>query len=185
MATKLIVYTQDSYPEYLFQLYEEATGETIDISDKYVIFKFREMGEDEVLAVKQCAGVGFDAFGLCKLTMPSDMLDVDEGSYQGELSIARTQATGTITGASQASPGVITDVAHGLSTGDLVLIKDLVGMTELNDKEYTITKLTDDTFSIGVDTTNFTSYVSGGTWEKYTGIQTVDEKIKFKAKGDF
>lgn len=71
--------------------------------------------------------------------------------------------TKTITGATQANPGVITAVAHGYSTGTRVPIASVVGMTQLNGNTYTITVVDADHFSIGVDTTAFTAYSSGGT----------------------
>jgi len=75
-----------------------------------------------------------------------------------------TATTGTITGASKAAACVITDVAHGLDTGDVVGISAVVGMVELNGLEAVITKLTADTFSIPVDSQAFTTYTSAGTW---------------------
>ena len=66
-----------------------------------------------------------------------------------------------ITGITQAAAGVVTAVGHGFLTNDVVLIEEVTGMTEVNQQEYTIIKLTDDTFSI-VNTTTFTAYVSGG-----------------------
>jgi len=77
-----------------------------------------------------------------------------------------TTTTGVITGITEADPGVVSDTAHGLSTGDVVRIEDVVGMTEVNDTEFQITRVDADSFSIGVDTTGYTEYTSGGTWTK-------------------
>ena len=72
-------------------------------------------------------------------------------------------ATAAISGASQADPCVITATAHGFSTGDTIKITNVVGMTELNNKLYTITVLTADTFSLdGINSTGYTEYTSGG-----------------------
>jgi hypothetical protein len=69
-----------------------------------------------------------------------------------------------ITGITQANPGVVTTAAaHPYSTGATVPIAAVVGMTQVNDLSFTITKLTDTTFSIGVDTSGYTAYSSGGT----------------------
>jgi hypothetical protein len=76
------------------------------------------------------------------------------------------QATKTITGITQANPGVVTAVAHGYTTGDRVRLKAISGMTELNDYTVTVTVLTADTFSIGINTAGYTAYTSGGTAEK-------------------
>ena len=75
----------------------------------------------------------------------------------------------SITAATQADPGVITSAAHGLSDGDEVYIDSIVGMTELNNRNYKIANSTTDTFTLqdlfgnDVDTTGFTAYTSGGT----------------------
>lgn len=71
--------------------------------------------------------------------------------------------TTTITGATAANPVVITSVAHGMTTGTRVPIASVVGMTELNGNTYTITRINADTYSLGVDGTAYTPYVSGGT----------------------
>jgi hypothetical protein len=49
-------------------------------------------------------------------------------------------------------------------TGDVILIASVAGMTALNDRLYTITVLTADTFSLdGVDATALPAYTSSGT----------------------
>lgn len=75
-----------------------------------------------------------------------------------------------VSGITKANPAVITSqYEHALITGQYVAFDDIVGMTELNDsahtqpfKFYTVTVLTDTTFEIDVDSTAFTTYVSGG-----------------------
>ena len=70
----------------------------------------------------------------------------------------------TITAITQANPAVVTSVAHGFATGDMILIASVAGMTALNDRIYTITELTADTFSLnGVDATALPAYTSSGT----------------------
>ena len=65
---------------------------------------------------------------------------------------------------SQANPGeVTTTVPHGYSTGDFVFITSVTGMTEVNNKGYTITVTGASTFTIGIDTSSFTAYAGGGT----------------------
>ncbi|GEM_PF-5510499 len=69
----------------------------------------------------------------------------------------------SITGASQANPCVIDAPGHGLTTGNSYRISEVVGMTELNDKDYTITVIDSDSFSLdGIDSTAYTAYSSGG-----------------------
>lgn len=80
--------------------------------------------------------------------------------------LARLQAAKTITGATAANPVVITAVAHGYATGDLVKIDRVQGMVELNDRWFTVTVLTANTFSIGVDGLLYTAYASAGRAQK-------------------
>jgi hypothetical protein len=79
------------------------------------------------------------------------------------------QLTGTVTGATQANPCVITSVAHNLQTGDRVSFAGVGGMTQLNGNAYVVTRISADTFSLSslVATTNstgFGAFTSGGTW---------------------
>lgn len=71
---------------------------------------------------------------------------------------------GFITGATRANPCVITSPDHGLRTGQLVYITDVVGMTQLNALSYTVTYIDGNTFSIGVDSSAYTTYILGGNW---------------------
>jgi len=77
-----------------------------------------------------------------------------------------TKAT---TAATQANPCVVTAVAHGLETEDVIEIYGVVGMTELNGNTYAVVTLTADTISLkdptsGVDinSTGYGAYSSGG-----------------------
>lgn len=73
-------------------------------------------------------------------------------------------ATVAISDITQANPGsVTTGGAHGYSTGDLVYIDSVTGMTEVNNKIFTITVTSPTEFTIGIDTTSFTAYAGGGT----------------------
>jgi hypothetical protein len=78
------------------------------------------------------------------------------------------QATKTITAVTKATTAQITTSAvHGYAVGDRVKIAAIVGMTELNAWTATIlTVPTTTTFTIDVDTTNFTAYSSAGTTAK-------------------
>ena len=69
----------------------------------------------------------------------------------------------TITGITAANPGVVTCVGHDFSTGDRVYITSVVGMTEVNGLMFDVTKIGADSFSIGVNTSGYTAYTSGGT----------------------
>lgn len=79
----------------------------------------------------------------------------------------------TITGITQANPGVVTAAAHGLSNGEQCRITDVVGMTELNNKVFSARNVTANTFKLydssntsRWDTTALTAYTSGGELEQ-------------------
>jgi hypothetical protein len=95
-------------------------------------------------------------------------LELGEGylrffSQQGRILENKT----TITNATNTNPVLITDIAHPYNTNDNVVIKDVLGMTEINNKEYKITKISNDTYELqGIDGTSFNNYISGGSTEK-------------------
>ena len=74
-----------------------------------------------------------------------------------------------ITAITKANPGVITSNAHGFSNGDWVTLAGIGGMTQLNGLTVLVANKTANTFEIqfvnaaNIDTTNFTTYTSGGT----------------------
>lgn len=92
--------------------------------------------------------------------MPSNAIS----AQNTDLEIENSTATAVnITGVSRANPCVITAVGHGLANGAVVGIASVGGMTQLNGSAYVIERLTADTFSLlGVDSTSYTTYTSGG-----------------------
>lgn len=89
---------------------------------------------------------------------------------------------GGITGITQANPGVFTTAtAHGLAVNDMIIITDVVGMTQVNAQYYYVNTVpTDTTFTVkdyefvAVNTSGFSAYVSGGTVVKRTyGLNVV------------
>lgn len=84
-----------------------------------------------------------------------------------------TEATKSITAATSANPVVITSAGHGYSNGDRVFIASVVGMTEINNREFTVANKTTDTFELsGIDGSAFTTYTSGGTVGKIVEVTT-------------
>lgn len=69
-----------------------------------------------------------------------------------------------ISAATAANPCQITATSHGLITSGTceVVIKDVVGMTELNDAEYTFTYVSGNAGTLGIDSSAYTAYTSGG-----------------------
>lgn len=73
------------------------------------------------------------------------------------------EAVKTITNITNASPASVSVIAHGYSTGNTVFIRSVVGMTQVNNKLYTITVTGANTFTLdGIDSTAYTPYTSGG-----------------------
>lgn len=74
------------------------------------------------------------------------------------------QVTGTITNITNANPGEVTSPAHGLQTGAMITINNVDGMLNVNNTNFTITVVDANHFTIGIDTTAFPAYTTGGTW---------------------
>ena len=81
----------------------------------------------------------------------------------------KSVAPGTITGITAANPPVVTSAAHGLASGDLISIYDVVGMTEVNNRVFVVLKVDANSYHLhdldgaDIDGSAFTAYTSGGT----------------------
>jgi hypothetical protein len=79
------------------------------------------------------------------------------------------EADTTISGATAANPVVITDTGHGYTNGDEVYISGVVGMTELNGKNYLVANKNTNDFELtdlqgtNINGTGYTAYGSAGT----------------------
>jgi Flp pilus assembly protein TadG len=79
----------------------------------------------------------------------------------------------TMTGATRANPVTVTSANHGFSNGARVYIRNVGGMTQLNNREFIVTNRNTNTFQLryydssgvlrNVDGQNFNSYGSGGS----------------------
>lgn len=90
----------------------------------------------------------------------------DLNGLMSEISIGVTciAAGKNIVGATKANPCEVTVNAHGYANGTIIMITGVVGMTELNDKLYTITVTGENTFTLdGVNSSGYTDYGSAGT----------------------
>lgn len=69
-----------------------------------------------------------------------------------------------VTNITQSNPAVVTALGHNFVPGDRKAIADIIdGMTEINDKSAIVGAVTATTFElVGIDSTSFTPYVSGG-----------------------
>ncbi len=90
-----------------------------------------------------------------------------------------------ISGATVASPVVVTATAHGFSNGDLVKIYDILGMTELNTNTYKVAGKTDNNFQLtnvdddtDIDGSAFTAYHSAGVVRKKVTVLTGLEHLE-------
>lgn len=84
-----------------------------------------------------------------------------------------------ISGATQANPGVIADIAHGYAVGDWVYITAVGGMTQLNGKYYIINTVPDanhytltDLNGTVINTTTYSAYTAGGTARRVFTLQS-------------
>lgn len=112
----------------------------------------------------------------------------------GEESVSGLEDTeATITGITQASPGVVTTSgSHGYSDGDEIQIDNVVGMTEVNTQRYIVANKTSTTFELtdrdgfDIDTSGFTAYSSAGITRRTfniitTGAATKDNTLAWTA----
>lgn len=88
------------------------------------------------------------------------------------------EAAKTVTGITQASPGVVTSAGHGFATGDWVKIV-ATGMTELNNRSLKINVLGVNTFELldpltgaAIDTTAYGAFAAGTVARIYTVVTT-------------
>ncbi len=99
--------------------------------------------------------VNLDALPTFRVYGPDGLLSTQTGT-------CAFKDTGSVTGATNASPIVITSVGHGLTTGTRVTITGVGGNTGANGT-WKVTRVDADTFSL--DTSTGTgAYTSGGTW---------------------
>lgn len=101
-----------------------------------------------------------------------------------------------ISNVSQANPGVVTAGSHGLSNSDTVYLYNVEGMESVNGLEFTITVVDENSFSIGVDTSNYAAYTTGGVvtllpfesnkqWKRiYAGGTGYQHKMRLISNGE-
>jgi hypothetical protein len=83
-----------------------------------------------------------------------------------------TEAPQPILAITQADPGVMQITGHGFSTGDRIALSGIVGMTELNGRTVTATVIDTNRVSIGIDTTGFDPWASGGAAARLFSLPT-------------
>jgi hypothetical protein len=85
------------------------------------------------------------------------------GAVSGGSGSAAPLETGSVTGATNASPIVVTSASHGLATGAYVKVASVGGNTAANGS-FAVTAVDANSFSLDGSTGNG-SYTSGGTWK--------------------
>jgi len=86
------------------------------------------------------------------------------------------EAATNIADITQADPAVVTTVAHGYSDGDVVYLSNIVSMTELNGKNFTVANKNDDDYELsGVDSSAYDEYGASVYLTDESGNQITDE----------
>lgn len=138
-----------------------------------VIYEGRaKIGEPTTDDKWQIRKIDYDSNGsVTRMTWPQNSESNATGNFIYQWEGASTSVS--ITGISQATPGVVTvsDVSN-ITDGDIVQITGVVGMTEVNWQFYKVAnknggantfELTDPDDDSNINTSGFTAYSSGGT----------------------
>lgn len=102
------------------------------------------------------------------------------------VSLATTYGTAkTVSGISNANPGVATSTAHGLANGALVSVTS--GWSNLNNRVVRVAGSATNTFNLdGIDTTSVTQYPAGsggGSVQEITGFTQIAQIMGFSTSG--
>ena len=88
------------------------------------------------------------------------------------------EAAQNITAITQANPAVVTVASHGYSNGQEVYLTGILGMTQLNGRNFKVANATTNTFSLqymdgtAVNSSAFSAYASGGTAARVYTLST-------------
>ncbi|MDP1732093.1 MAG: ubiquitin-activating E1 FCCH domain-containing protein [Devosia sp.] len=176
------------FPSLTARLMAEATRGSVDVEVALALDTTGSMSGQKIIdlraATKELIGIvvqDVQTPTYSKMALIPYSMGVNVGGYaasvRGPIAAAKTIAgaawavTGSskgISGATKAKPAKITtSSAHGYITGDTVYITGVNGMTQLNNKSYTITVTSTTQFTLnGVDSSSYSTYSSGGTVKK-------------------
>lgn len=116
-------------------------------------------------AMEGCYQLGHQNYGNYQFADGSVMVWIPKFYY-------RMHAWGpAITAATKANPCKITANGHGLVNGDKIFIANVAGMTQINNLFFTITRVDDNEFTIGVDSSSYGVWSSGGNFTKGFGAE--------------
>jgi hypothetical protein len=151
--------------EFIVQDSEVALVAVNDANGNPIYLGRAKVGVQESDEKWQIRKITYDtAQGVIRMQWPEN----GEGASSSEYEFVWSNSTPlTITGISNANPGVVTVSSIGsLQNGDQIVIQDVDGMTEVNfdgSNIYTVAGIAGNTFQLqGINTTGFPAYVSGG-----------------------
>lgn len=121
-----------------------------------------------------------------KIAIVPYSMAVNVGSYAANVRGSVPPAK-TITNATRANPVVITSANHGYNNGDRVYITGVRGMTQINNRLFTVAGRTTNTFQLsGVDGRTYNAYTNTGSlWcttlgcEYYTFLNPSNTRVTF------
>ena len=76
----------------------------------------------------------------------------------------------TVSGITNANPGVVTASSHGFSNGDFVILSSVAGMTEVNGITYKVANKTTNTFELNDVDGNAVNTSTSGPYSTYTSV---------------
>jgi len=86
MSNQIKLVQGDNLP-YIRVALKNADGTAMDVSDATIVVKFRAAGTTVTLSTLSCTFVTDGTDGLVVFNFPGTTLDVDAGSYEGEIEI--------------------------------------------------------------------------------------------------
>ena len=143
------------------------TSKVVYVSDLYRVYG----------SVRPGTAVTTAGWRISQETVDTSGNTTDIQFYDGDNDFNKVWNSGTtlvISGASKANPCVITVASTAtLTTGDIVYISSVVGMTEINSHHYLIAVIDSTTISLkdpdneeAINSGSYTTYTSGGTVNK-------------------
>ncbi len=129
----------------------------------YQLYKrYAQAGQSIDRIIKKPVAAGFESYRNA-VAITGESLDTATG-----IVTLPALASAGITAITKANPGVVTTAsAHGYSNGEKIYLSGVGGMTQVNNVVFTIAGASGSVFNLGVDTTNYGTYTSGGTAAKY------------------
>ena len=149
-------------------VYASATTGSVTITASAALFTSAMVGE--LFYIRQEPDDATARWEVAAPIQPSDIRRAGSHYYKAN----HTEAAETITGITGANPAVVTvGAGHGIKQGDFVFITGVGGMTEVNDKYFTASRVTttavhlaDIDTNANINSTSYNAYTSGGTLQK-------------------